>query len=41
MDMKVLFTKKHALALSISTALLTTTSFTTVAAEQEIEVERI
>ena len=41
MDMKVLFTKKHALALSISTALLTTTSFTTAAAEQEIEVERI
>ncbi len=41
LTLKVLFTKKHALALSISTALLTTTSFTTAAAEQEIEVERI
>ena len=39
--MKVLFTKKHALALSISTALLASQSFTTFAAQEEEEVERI
>jgi len=39
--MNVLFAKKHAIALSISTALLATTSFTTFAAEQNEEIERI
>ncbi len=42
--MKVLFTRKHALALSISTALLTATiatSFNTVAADKTQEIERI
>ena len=39
--MKVLFTKKHAIALSISTALLTAPSFTAFAADQNEEIERI
>jgi len=39
--MKVLFTKKHVIALSISTALLTAPSFSALAAEQNEEIERI
>jgi len=41
MEMNVLFTRKHALALSISTALLSATSFSTFAADNDQEVERI
>jgi len=39
--MKVKMTKKHALALGISAALLTATSFNTVAADETEEIERI